>query len=632
MTLAASITALSALAQNGVRTVLLARPEVANRMVVDKTPPGQLKDLVSVFYEDFDNGLAGNTPFGAWTTDGADGALWLGDTNGPDGDFSDPATEKIQSTTAANGFMIFDSNLSNPGGVGNNRVGYLLSPVLDLSGTPDVQLKFEHRFRWCCSGDAGHWVDISTDGGLSFPTRIDVSEGALNNPMITNLDIGTHTKWVDISQAVAGGPSTVVIRFAHEDITAEPTFNISHYHWQIDDVELFTSPGNDLQFTQNQYDDFIPSTFVLDGNSVNLEYNLYPYSQLHELTLKSRIRNGGVNTATGVDFRVEVLDPSSTSIFDQTATLATMPRYQADSLQLDGFTPPATDGEFTVNFSLECDSVDERDEDNSFTKNFSVNEFDYGYDNGAMNGRASNGTDPFEVANKFFIHNTANAYGVKVAFATATAGSPSPVGQLVKANVYDGNGDWVAETEEYTIVAGDLNGGGGDEFVTLLFADPFEMTAPGEFLVALQSFGGGAVYVATSGVSEVGSSLLITPETSDPDAEFFIQNNTPMVRLTFDPSVGVEENDFVNGVGLGQNHPNPSDGTTIIPFNLTTGGLVTFDVHDMSGKRVLHSELGAKSAGPHRFTIDTTTMPEGVYFYTLNTNGVQVSKRMTVIR
>lgn len=629
MTLAVSITALSALAQNGVRTVLLARPEVASRTAVDKTPsPGQLKDLVSVMNEDFANGLAGNTPFGAWTTDGPDGAIWLYDTNGPNGDFSDPS-EKIQSTTVANGFMIFDSNLSNPGAAPNNRVGYLLSPVMDLTATPDVQLKFEHRFRWCCSGDAGHWVDVSTDGGLSFPTRINVGEGALNQPMVTNLDIGTHTKWVDISQAVSANPSAVVIRFAHEDMTDG---NISHYHWQIDDVELFTSPGNDLQFTQNQYDDFIPSTFVLDGNSVNLEYTLYPHSQLHELTLKSRIRNGGMNTATNVDFSVEVLDPSSSSVFGQTSTLATMPRYESDSLQLDGFTPPATNGEFTVNFTLSSDSIDDRDDDNSFTKNFSVDEFDYGYDDDAMNGRASNGTDPFEVANKFFIHNTADAYGVKVAFATAPSGSPSPVGQVVKANVYDGNGDWVAETEDHEIVSGDLNGGGGDDFTTLLFSDPLEMIAPGEFLVALQSFGGGAVYVATSGVSEVGSSLLIEPETSDPDAQFFIQNNTPMVRLTFDPSVGVEENDYVNGVGLGQNHPNPADGTTIIPFNLTTGGAVTFDVHDMSGKLVTHSDLGTKNAGPHRFIIDTTTMPEGVYFYTLNTGGVQVTKRMTVIR
>ena len=358
--------------------VPLARPGVANPQAMMNTvkkakpTPGAAKALNVVFNEDFANGLTGNSGLGSWTTGGADGALWQYDTNGPGGDFSS-ANEEIESTTEANGYMIFDSNLSNNGGLTNNRVGYLVSPVLDLTGSPDVQLRFEHRFRWCCSSAPGHWVDISTDGGTSWPIRINVADGAMNDPTTTNWDIGTHTKWIDISTYVSGTPSTVVFRFAHEDDDGTP--NISHYHWQIDDVQLIATPSYDPQLVLTQYDDFIVDNLVLSGNTVDLEYTIYPFSQLHPLTLKSKLRNGGTADLSDVAYTVTVDDPGSVEIFNQTATIPSLPRYAIDSAAFTTFTPPATEGDYTVTFTTSVDSLDEHPEDNSFAKEFSVDDF-----------------------------------------------------------------------------------------------------------------------------------------------------------------------------------------------------------------------------------------------------------------
>lgn len=632
VTLAGILTATVVSAQLNSTSVLLRTNALPGRSVHAPGLPtsgGAPKALNIVFNEDFDFGLSGNSGFGPWTTGGPDGGIWLGDTNGPNGDFSDPS-EIITSTTAGNGFVIFDSNLSNNGGLGNNRVGYLISPVLDLSATPDVQLKFEHAFRWCCSGDAGHWLDVSIDGGASWPFRVDLSTGALNDPMTTNWDIGTHTKWIDISEFIAGNASNVAFRFAHEDAT---TPNISHYFWQIDDVQLIETPAYDPQFTLTQYNDFIPDLAVLSGNTVDLGYSVYPYSQLHELTLKGKIRNGGTSDLTNVQYTVNIDGPGAPGLFNQTATLGSLPRYAIDSLQIPGFTPPATAGDYTVDFTVATDSLDEHPADNTATLEFSVHPFIYSMDDGAMNGRSNTQAgDEFEICNKFFIHQTADAYAVNVGLARRpTSAFPQPSGQSLRARIYDGTGAWIAETDEYFVDSTDLIGPGGTSTVPFLFSSPLTL-APDEYLVCLHyAFGGDPVWVATSGISELATSIDARPNVQDGAAQFFIQDNTPMIRLNFDASIGIEENDVENGVGLGQSIPNPARDEAAIPYSLTTAARVTVTLHDVSGKRMLLIEEGAKPAGVHRVRIDTSALPEGVYFYTLTTADVQLSRRLTVV-
>ena len=593
-------------------------------------PAGKGRALDVVFNEDFANGLTGNSGFGAWTTAGPDGGLWLYDTNGPNGDFSNPAAEKIQSTTVANGFMIFDSNLSNPGGVTNNRVGYLQSPVLDLSATPDVQLKFEQRYRWCCSGDPGHWLEVSLDGGLSWTFRVNVADGTLHLPTATNWDIGTHTKWIDLSTMIAGSPGNVVFRFSHEDLTPP---SISHYFWEIDDVQLIATPSFDPQFTIAQYDNFIPSDLVFGGNTVDLEYTIYPFSQVHNTTIKGRIRNGGTEDLGDVGFHAVITDPSSTTVFDQTGTIASLPRYAQDSISFE-FPLPTVEGEYTVNFNVQIDSTDDHPIDNSFVKQFAMDTFLYAYDDGVMNGRTNTqGGDAFEICNKFFIHNTTDLYAIRAAFAKAPAGSTDAIGALFSGSIYDGLGAWLGLTGEYFLESSDLNNPGQSKFVDLLLDDPLNLT-PGEYLVCIHYDGGDPVWLATSGISEFGSSIEAQPTVQDASAQFFLQNNTPMIRLNFDPNVGDDtgiQEATAEAAGLEQNQPNPCDQQTMINYHLAKASDVRLDLFDVSGQRVRSADQGVQAAGRHTFQLDTSALPEGIYFYQLSAGGTQLTERMTVI-
>src|SRR5690606_4836476 len=109
-----------------------------------------------VFYEDFANGAAGNNGVGEWTTSGPHGNIWRRSTTGPNGAYTSPTSSRIQSATATNGFMMFASDSANTNWSTNPPTivadpipfeGSLVSPLLDLSATPYVELVFQQRGR-----------------------------------------------------------------------------------------------------------------------------------------------------------------------------------------------------------------------------------------------------------------------------------------------------------------------------------------------------------------------------------------------------------------------------------------------------------------------------------------------------
>ena len=592
----------------------------------------------TVFYDDFANGLSGNNNVGAWSRGGANGSIWKFDTDGPLGAFS-TAAQIITSTTAANGFMIFDADRANsdttaspitPVATFTNWNGYLVSPVLDLSATPNVHLDFQMRLRWCCATASGHFVDVSTDGGTTWPTRFDPrKEGH-----VTNADSGTYAVHINLAQAISANLTSVRFRFAWE-ASSGATPNLSHYFWQVDDVAITETQPNDLGLRNTQQDDYFNSGSVFDGSGANIEYTIYPYSQLRELSLKSKVLNDGTAAQTNVTMAVDVTNGGGTSVFTGTDVLASLDPGVTDSLQVDGFTPASgvTDA-YNVSYTLTGDLADDRPIDNSKNIAFDVKEFEFAYDRGSRNGRQGN-TDAqgnpleYSVGNIFSIVNDGTAYGVKIAVAANTSNQASPVGEQIQGTVYDGNLDPVAETDLYTITNANLNTNGQNKFITLPFLSGLDVTAGDELFVTMQYFGGTApVYAASSGLCATGAGLLFDPAQNP---SLFLITGRPMIRLTFDPSVGIEEADFQSGVGLGQCFPNPAADVVTIPFELKSGARVRMEMHDVSGKLVRVLENSTRAAGAHRLEVNVQNMNEGVYFYTLTAGGVRITKRMTVV-
>jgi len=90
----------------------------------------------------------------------------------------------------------------------------------------------------------------------------------------------------------------------------------------------------------------------------------------------------------------------------------------------------------------------------------------------------------------------------------------------------------------------------------------------------------------------------------------------------------VSINDAVaNNVILGQAYPNPTRTEINIPYSVNTSKQVEITITNMVGQTVKTVANQNVNAGEYVTTVDVSTLPAGMYFYTLKTdNGVQTSK------
>jgi len=83
---------------------------------------------------------------------------------------------------------------------------------------------------------------------------------------------------------------------------------------------------------------------------------------------------------------------------------------------------------------------------------------------------------------------------------------------------------------------------------------------------------------------------------------------------------------------LQQNYPNPFNPTTAINFNLLTKGFVELKVFDIKGREIKTLINKKMEQGNHQVIFDATGLATGVYYYTLNHNGMTQTKQMVLVK
>jgi FlgD Ig-like domain len=87
---------------------------------------------------------------------------------------------------------------------------------------------------------------------------------------------------------------------------------------------------------------------------------------------------------------------------------------------------------------------------------------------------------------------------------------------------------------------------------------------------------------------------------------------------------------------LGQNHPNPFNPSTSIPFTLSTRGRVRIEIYNVSGQRVTLLDAGDVAAGPHSVMwngrdVRGRAVASGVYFYRLE-GSADAPRKMVLLK
>jgi hypothetical protein len=83
---------------------------------------------------------------------------------------------------------------------------------------------------------------------------------------------------------------------------------------------------------------------------------------------------------------------------------------------------------------------------------------------------------------------------------------------------------------------------------------------------------------------------------------------------------------------LGQNFPNPFNGSTIIEYKLLNGGYVTLEIYNARGQLIDILANGWQGKGTHMASWNAGDRTSGVYFYRFSTNGFEKIGKMIVAR
>jgi len=83
---------------------------------------------------------------------------------------------------------------------------------------------------------------------------------------------------------------------------------------------------------------------------------------------------------------------------------------------------------------------------------------------------------------------------------------------------------------------------------------------------------------------------------------------------------------------LTQNYPNPFNPTTQIKYTVPYEARVSLKVYNTLGQEVANLVEGVKPAGEHIVTFDGKNLSGGIYFYTLKSEGINLTKKLVLIK
>jgi len=507
------------------------------------------------------------------------------------------------STTAANGFLFVNSDANNTADFDGTFINTTAttSATINLTGQPVVRLRYQHNFRWWHDTRG---VSVSADNGATW-TDFEMSN--IDNYSLPNQNAGNPEQTVIDISSIAGNQAQVKIRFYYNDN------DYWGWYWAVDDVALFVPEDNDLVMLGGYWG----STGAWGAR---LPYYQIPLSQLAPLDVAGIVKNYGALDQNDVVFTAALASGvwSGSSAPEAVLTGAT------DTISLTGaLTPPPIVATHVINMSVSSSATDAVPADNSIlaAASVSVNNFIYARDKGtATNGTYNQGMG-FEAGNVFDIYAAANLSGID-----AYIDAGAVVGAEVYAKLYSVDPTatttaaafvFVDESTPYILTPADL----GQKITLALSAGAAPLSAGVSYVVVLGSYGdGGAsddLIISTAGVSEASTSYYYDMT----DNTWYYTTSTPMVRMNFDPSVGV--NEVENNLGL-RVFPNPSNEVINISINKEVSASLT--LLDVSGKVVKTQALNGIST-----SINTASLNSGVYFVTIN-DGTSVSTQKVVIK
>ena len=476
--------------------------------------------------------------------------------------------------------------------------------VIGLGGTNQVTLEFE---QYGARFNDLQQILISTDGivftpvgdNLDVPVLSASGGAAYDNPDLKQINLATILETDNAPIWIQFSWTTNFPSFAEN-----PNVWIT-YGWYIDDVRLVTNPDNDLEITETYW------------GTEGLNYYQIPLTQVAPIDFEVAVFNGGANTQTNVALNADVnggafvgsSDPAEIISLDTAILTLSTP-----------FTPDAN-GNYTIVQTISSDSTDDVPGNNEIDDiSFAVGDFIYARDNGSPGGSTTNGVNGFESGNLFDVWADQTLKAIDIRIPGGTNGAELGTEFYVKLYSVDvATGDFIYEMESDVLT---LTQQMQNTSLTVPLLSPVNVIANTTYLAVIGSFGEG-LRVSTAGTSEPQTSFFLDLA----DNTWYYQTGTPYVRLNFDPTIGIEENNTAFTVG--NVFPNPVSGEGTLHVFMNNAQNMSMEITDLSGKLV-SVQSKSLNQGENKIALDTAQLSSGIYTVTLLSGITSFSRKMIV--
>jgi hypothetical protein len=109
-------------------------------------------------------------------------------------------------------------------------------------------------------------------------------------------------------------------------------------------------------------------------------------------------------------------------------------------------------------------------------------------------------------------------------------------------------------------------------------------------------------------------------------------NYSPEKRVVVMGVTGIEKNSQAVEYKLNQNYPNPFNPKTVISFSIPKESNISLIVYDILGNRVADIFEGKMEQGNHEVSWNAANFSSGIYFYTLKTEEITLTKKMILAK
>jgi hypothetical protein len=531
------------------------------------------------------------------TGSGRDPDTWVIGTAGPTGTYSQ-SYGTLASTTAANGFALFDSDRACGG---NQEATLRTANPVDLSAYPGALLQFEQlfsRFRGDC------YVDISSDA--TNWTSYLINEEVNVNASTANPDLR------EVNISAFGGEQTVYIRFRYYSTEAFHGAGAGcDYAWMIDDVALVTLPDHDMAVDLG----------YVSQTASGEEYGRVPLSQwVPSLLVGAEVNNYGGQPQTNVLVDIACTAPDGTEVFTVQHFIGNLDATDTIVTSGQASIPDPMIGAYTVTYTVTSDQAafDSNTENDSRMRKFQATDHIYSLDN--VGGHPPGyqilqqvGTRSFlsnaenvKLMNFYVIHHPMTVTGMEIGLGPASeAGARIAISILDTTDIFRPNpvvNEPLVESDQYTLTQAQVAAGK----VTIEFPGPYTLQPGAYYAVAsLFAVGDNDVYVLDDRTvpQPNAASMVWLPFDPGTNQHLYGGNGTAWaVRLTSDPTIGLEEYHELNGISM---YPNPTSNS----LRITTRANVkhTVLITDMMGALVRTTTFNGSDL------LDLSDLAPGVY-------------------